>query len=109
MRWEDLPESQNVEDRRGEEGGGGGGGGFGGQQQNVRGQLGQVKGQVMGSTSMPTAQQIRSGGELREDMMKVIADVNELITAVPAIYDALGASGVKPAALKPLPPLPPAR
>jgi predicted metalloprotease len=33
MRWEDLPESQNVEDRRGEEGGGGfgrGGGGFGG-------------------------------------------------------------------------------
>ncbi len=32
MRWEDLPESQNVEDRRGEEGGGSGrgGGGFGG-------------------------------------------------------------------------------
>jgi predicted metalloprotease len=30
MRWEDLPESQNVEDRRGESGGGGGGGGFGG-------------------------------------------------------------------------------
>ena len=29
MRWEDLPESQNVEDRRGD-GGGGGGGGFGG-------------------------------------------------------------------------------
>jgi predicted metalloprotease len=30
MRWEDLPESQNVEDRRGDEGGGyGGGGGFG--------------------------------------------------------------------------------
>ena len=28
MRWEDLPESQNVEDRRGESGGGGGG--FGG-------------------------------------------------------------------------------
>ncbi len=34
MRWEDLPESQNVEDRRGSDGGGGGygggGGGFGG-------------------------------------------------------------------------------
>ena len=29
MRWEDLPESQNVEDRRGEGGGGGGGGGGG--------------------------------------------------------------------------------
>ena len=89
--------------------GGGGGGGFGGQQQNVRGQLGQVKGQVMGSTSMPTAQQIRAAGELREDMTKVIADVNELINAIPAIYDALGASGVKPAALKPLGPVPAAR
>ena len=30
MRWDDLPESGNVEDRRGEGGGGGGGGGFGG-------------------------------------------------------------------------------
>jgi len=86
--------------------GGGGGGGFGGQQGNVRGQLGQVKGQVMNSTSMPTAQQVRSAGELREDMDKVIADANALIAAVPAIYDALGASGVKPAALKPVGPLP---
>ena len=88
---------------------GGGGGGFGGQQGNVRGQLGQVKGQIMGSTSMPTAQQIRQGGEMREDLDKVIADTNALIAAVPAIYDALGASGVKPAALKPVGPLPPAR
>jgi hypothetical protein len=90
-------------------GGGGGGGGFGGQQGNVRGQLGQTKGQVMGSTSMPTQQQIRSAGELREDLTKVIADTNELIAAIPAIYDALGASGAKPAALKPVGPLPPAR
>ena len=52
-------------------GGGGGGGGFGGQQGNVRGQLGQMKGQIMGSTSMPTAQQIRSSVELREDLTKV--------------------------------------
>ena len=88
---------------------GGGGGGFGAQQGNVRGQLGQVKGQIMGSTSMPTAQQVRSGTELREDMDKVIADTNALIAAVPAIYDALGASGVKPAALKPVGPLPAAR
>jgi hypothetical protein len=29
MRWENLPGSDNVEDRRGEDGGGGGGGGFG--------------------------------------------------------------------------------
>ena len=92
-----------------QQGGGGGGGGFGGQQGNVRGQLGQVKGQIMGSTSMPTAQQVRSAVELREDMDKVIADTNALIASVPAIYDALGATGVKPAALKPVGPLPASR
>ena len=90
-------------------GGGGGGGGFGGQQANVRGQLGQVKGQLMGSTSLPTAQQVRSSVELREDLTKLIADTNELIAALPAIYDALGASGAKPAALKHVGPVPPAR
>lgn len=81
---------------------GGGGGGFGGQQANVRGRVGQLKGQVMGSTSLPTAQQIRVAGELREDVTKLAADTNELIAAVPALYDALGASGARPAALKPV-------
>ena len=91
------------------QGGAGGGGGLGGQQANVRGQLGQVKGQLMGSTSMPTAQQVRSSVELREDLTKLISDTNELIAAIPAIYDALGASGAKPTALKPVGPVPPAR
>ena len=89
--------------------GGGGGGGFGGQQGNVRGQLGQTKGQLMGSTSLPTAQQVRSSVELREDLTKAVADTNELIAAIPAIYDALGASGAKPTPLKPVGPVPPAR
>ncbi len=40
-------------------------------------------------------------------MDKVVADTNALIAAVPAIYDALGATGVKPTALKPVGPLPP--
>ncbi|MGH9175730.1 MAG: hypothetical protein ACRD1H_15300, partial [Vicinamibacterales bacterium] len=40
-------------------GGGGGGGGFGGQQQNVRGQIGQTKGQIMNSHSLPSEQQLR--------------------------------------------------
>ena len=65
-----------------QQGGGGGGGGFGGQQGNVRGSLGQTKGQIMGSTSLPTAQQVRSSVELREDLTKVIADTNELISAI---------------------------
>jgi len=87
----------------------GGGGGFGGQQGNVRGSLGQTKGQIMASTSMPTAQQIRSSVELRDDLAKVIADTNDLINTIPAIYDALGAPGAKPAALKPVGPMPAAR
>ena len=87
----------------------GGGGGFGGQQGNVRGQLGQTKGQIMGSTSLPTAQQVRISQELREDLAKLIADTNDLINAVPAIYDALGASGAKPTALKPVGPVPAGR
>ena len=86
-----------------------GGGGFGGQQANVRGQIGQTKGQIMGSTSLPTAQQVRSAGELREDMVKLVSDTNDLIAAVPAMYDALGATGAKPAVLKPVGPLTAAR
>jgi len=88
---------------------GGGGGGGGGQQANVRGQLGQTKGQIMGSTSNPTAQQVRVAGELREDMVKLVSDTNDLIAAVPAMYDALGATGAKPTALAPVGPLPAAR
>jgi hypothetical protein len=84
------------------------GGGFGAQP-HVRGQLGQVKGQIMNSTSMPTVQQIRQAGELRQDMAAVVADVNTAIAAVPEIYDAMNAPGAKPAALKPLGPLPAAR
>ena len=82
--------------------GGQGGGGFGGQQGSVRRQIQQVKGQVIGSTSLPTAQQIRIAGELRDDVAALVANTNALMAAVPALYDALDASGAKPAALKPV-------
>ena len=75
----------------------------------MRGQIGQTKGQIIGSTSLPTAQQVRSAGELREDMVKLVSDTNDLIAAVPAMYEALGATGAKPAVLKPVGPLPAAR
>ena len=88
--------------------GGGGGGGFGGQQ-NTRGQIGQNKGQIMGSTSAPTVQQVRIAGELRADMEKVVQEVNAAIAAVSSLYDKLGAAAVKPAAPKPIGPLPAAR
>ncbi len=78
----------------------GGGGGFGGgQNPNVRARIGQLKGQIMGSTSLPTAMQLRSVTEAREDLTKVLQDLNGLMTAVPQLYDTLGATGLKPAAL----------
>ena len=77
----------------------GGGGGGGGGQQNVRQQIAQLKGQVMNSTSLPTAMQLRSAGEAREDLMKAVQETNDLIAAVPQLYEKLGASGLKPIAL----------
>ncbi len=85
----------------GQQGGGGGGGGFGGgPNPNVRGVIGQVKGQVMGSTSLPTATQQRQSTEAREDLAKVIEEVNTVITtSMPALYKQIGAQATP---LKPL-------
>ena len=86
-------------------GGGGGGGGFGGQPQNVRGQIGQTKGQIMNSHSLPSEQQMRVLTDGRGDLAKVIQETNALIAAIPSLFDKIGASGLKPAALKPLRPV----
>jgi hypothetical protein len=83
---------------------GGGGGGFGGgQSPNIRQQLGGAKGQIMNSTSLPSAQQMRVLTEGRDDLAKLIAETNSVIAAMPGLYEKLGAAGVKPAALKPVP------
>ncbi|MDH4066520.1 MAG: hypothetical protein OEW19_19120, partial [Acidobacteriota bacterium] len=83
----------------GQTGGPGGGGGFGGQNPNVRARIGQLKGQIMNSTSLPTAMQVRAATEAREDLTKVVQEINDLIAALPQLYDTLGAPGLKPAAL----------
>jgi photosystem II stability/assembly factor-like uncharacterized protein len=87
--------------------GGGGGGGFGGGQNNpnVRAQLGQVKGQLMSSHSLPSEQQLRALTLGREDLAAVIRDTNTLITTIPALFDKIGASALKPPALKPVRPI----
>lgn len=84
----------------GQPAGGGGGGGFGGGlNPNVRGVIGQVKGQMMNSTSLPTAAQLRQATEAREDLTKVIEDVNTAITTtMPALFKQVGAQ----APLKPI-------
>ena len=78
------------------------GGGFQAQQQNVRGQISQLKGQVMNSTSLPTAVQLRTMEDLKGDLAKLAQEVNDLMTAIPGLFDTMGASGAKPAALKPI-------
>ena len=83
-------------------GGGGGGGGFGGGPPNIRSALGGVKGQLLGSHTLPSEQQMRGLTEGREDLTKAIADTNALIAKLPALYDQIGAGGLKPAALKPV-------
>jgi photosystem II stability/assembly factor-like uncharacterized protein len=84
-------------------GGGFGGGGFGGgPNPNVRAQLGQTKGQLMGAHAVPSEQQLRALTLGREDLTRVIADTNTLITSIPALFDKAGASAFKPAALKPV-------
>jgi hypothetical protein len=89
------------------QGGGGGGGGFGGgaNNPNVRAQLGQTKGQIMNSHSLPSEQQMTALANGREDLGKVISDTNALIATMPTLFDKIGAGALKPAALKPVRPL----
>ena len=83
--------------------GGGGFGGFGGGQANVRGRLGQLKNQIMASTSLPTETQRRQAREAREDLAKVIEEANELITSgMPALYRTVTQNQLQPTPLKPI-------
>jgi hypothetical protein len=78
-----------------------GGGGFG--NQAVRNQIGQVKNQVLGATSAPTEMQLRAVRDLREDLAKVIADANTMISSVmPGVYRTLAEHNLQITPLKPL-------
>jgi hypothetical protein len=79
-----------------------GGGGFGGGPQNVRGRVGQLKGQIMNSTSLPTETQVRVHGELRTASSKVIDEVNAAVAKFPGLYRELATSGLYPVPLKPI-------
>jgi photosystem II stability/assembly factor-like uncharacterized protein len=83
-------------------GGGGGGGGFGGQQ-NVRGQIGGAKNQIMASTSLPTAVQLRTARDAREDLAKLVEEINAVIaTDMPALEKMLADQGIRGVQVKPI-------
>jgi hypothetical protein len=78
-------ELEGVRQRLGLGGGGQGGGGFGGGNQNIRGRMGQLKGGVMSSTSLPTEVQMRQKREIEAAWPKVAADASAAIAKLPAL------------------------
>jgi len=69
-------EMEAVRRRLGLGGGQGGGGGFGGGNENVRGRIGQLKGAIMGSTSLPTNTQLMQIREVKAALPQVIDQAN---------------------------------
>jgi hypothetical protein len=83
-------------------GGGGGGGGFGGGAENVRGRIGQVKGAIMSSTSLPTDVQMRQLKELQAALPTLVSESNAAIAKVPALAKNLITANVLFGAIKPI-------
>ena len=70
--------------------------GFGGAQmmQNVRMRIGMLKGQIMGSTSLPTETQMRQLADGRKALVSAIDEANAVIAKASALYQTLAASNV---------------
>jgi photosystem II stability/assembly factor-like uncharacterized protein len=83
--------------------GGGGGGGFGNQAENLRGRIGQLKGQVMASTATPTTTQLMQIRDVRSQLPGLIDQSNAVAAKVPALIKNLMSAGVIFPAIKPVP------
>jgi hypothetical protein len=79
------------------------GGGGGGNNENVRGRIGQIKGQIMGSTAAPTNTQMMQVRELRAAMPGLIDQANAVVAKVPALVRELVGNGAIFPAIKPVP------
>jgi hypothetical protein len=74
-----------------------GGGGGGGGNQPLPAVLGQVKGQLLASTSKPTAVQVRLAREARTDLVAAVESFNRIVaTGIPGVYQALGQPQLAP-------------
>jgi hypothetical protein len=79
-----------------------GGGGFGANTENVRGRIGQLKNQVMGSTAVPTNTQLMQLREVRAALPIVVDQANAAAGKLPGLVkEMLGAGAIFPA-LKPV-------
>jgi photosystem II stability/assembly factor-like uncharacterized protein len=80
----------------------GGGGGFGGNPENVRGRIGQLKGAIIGSTSVPTNTQLQQIREAKAALPIVIDQANAIAAKLPALVkEMIGAGAIFPT-LKPV-------
>ncbi len=90
----------------GEGGRGGGGGGGGNANRNVRARITSVKTQIMASTSAPTSFQASEARIVRDELAKVIAALNTMITDdMPTLAKTLAAHDYLPPTLKPIKPI----
>jgi len=69
---------------------------------NLDFRFGDVGGNIDGSTTAPTEDQLRQLGELRQEVPGVIAQVNALIARLPALYKLLADAGIFPVVPKPV-------
>jgi photosystem II stability/assembly factor-like uncharacterized protein len=81
----------------------GGGGGFGGNTENLRGRFGQMKGQVMASTALPTNTQLMQIREIRAALPGLIDQANATVAKVPALVKEMVGNGAIFPAIKPVP------
>jgi hypothetical protein len=81
----------------------GGGGGFGNQGDNLRGRIGQLKGQVMASTATPTTTQLMQIRDVRAQLPGLIDQSNAVVAKVPALVKNMIGAGMIFPALKPVP------
>ena len=80
-----------------------GGGGGGGNNENLRGRLGQMKGQVMSATTTPTNTQMMQVREMRAALPGLIDQANVVVAKLPGLVkDLIGNGGLFPA-IKPVP------
>ena len=83
-------------------GGPGGGGGFGAGNENVRGRIGQLKGSIMGSTSVPTNTQLMQIREVKAALPLLVDQANAAVGKLPALVkDMIGSGAIFPA-IKPV-------
>ena len=81
----------------------GGGGGFGGNTENLRGRIGQLKGQIMESTATPTNTQMMQVREVRAALPGLIDQANAVVAKVPGLVKDLVGSGTFSRPIKPVP------